>query len=251
MKLLKKTSYLFTIILLLSISLACSSDDDSNPNPTPTGPSNSANIIMPLGASRVAGARPEYESYRYELWKLLIDGGYDFDFIGTETDNASYPDFNGMSFDRNHEGRGGINSTEILAELGIWLNDLSSVPDIVLFSSPGGNDGIDQYAQTLINVNAIIDLLQERNPNVTIYLELPAPPMTSEQTPEFMDYYNQALMDIPVVAQQQSTSTSSVLTVDMATGFIDAYLEDDVHYNEAGAAFIAGRYYDELINILQ
>ena len=40
-------------------------------------PSTSKNKILPLGASRVEGARPDFESYRYELWKLLEEGGWE------------------------------------------------------------------------------------------------------------------------------------------------------------------------------
>ncbi|MEO0525899.1 MAG: hypothetical protein AAFZ89_01665 [Bacteroidota bacterium] len=254
MNLLKKSLNRIILLTLLCGITACSNDDNSNTTTdtnTNSVPSTSANKIMPLGASRVAGARPEYESYRYDLWKLLIDDGYDFDFIGTETDNATYPDFNGLRFDTDHEGRGGITSSGILAEIDVWLRDLGTIPDIVLFSSPGGNDGIDDYARTISNINAIIDAIQAVNPNVTIFLELPAPPLSNEQTQEFLDFYNRALQDIPMLAQQQTTSTSNVLTVDMMTGFNDSFLADDVHYNLAGAAFIANRYYDVLINILE
>ena len=52
-------------ILLFSGSLtSCGDDDDGVANKPPSA---SLNKIMPLGASRVEGARPEYESYRYEL----------------------------------------------------------------------------------------------------------------------------------------------------------------------------------------
>ncbi|MEO0725477.1 MAG: hypothetical protein AAFZ63_13110 [Bacteroidota bacterium] len=34
-------------------------------------------------------------------------------------------------------------------------------------------------------------------------------------------------------------------------GFTDDFLADEVHYNEAGAAFIAERYYEVLEDILQ
>ena len=173
----------------------------------------------------------------------------EFDFVGTETDNAIYPDFNGQSFDRDHEGRGGISSGGILAEIDLWLNDLGTAPDIVLFSSPGGNDGIDQLQQSVSNINAIIDILQAANPNVIVYLELPAPPLVSEQTTEFVAYYNNALQLLATVAEEQTSTTSQVLTIDMSTGFNDSFLADDVHYNEAGAQFIANRYFETLQNI--
>lgn len=255
MKLAKQIFNLIAFTSILFFAIACSSDDNSTSNTnnptTPTNPSSSINKIMPLGASRVAGARPEYESFRYELWKRLIDGGFTFDFIGTETDPASYPMYNGQSFDIEHEGRGGITSTGILQELSTWLTALGTQPDIVLFSSPGGNDGADVLPQTLSNIRAIVDILQTNNPNVTIFLELPAPPLTNEQTPEFTVYYNNALQGLAVIATEKTTATSSVLTIDMATNFIDAYLADDVHYNEAGASFIANRYFNALTPILQ
>ena len=80
---------------------------------------NTGYTIMPLGASRAEGARPLYESFRYELWKKLIENNKSFDYIGTQTDDASYPMFNNMDFDTDHEGRGGWTSGEILANLTI------------------------------------------------------------------------------------------------------------------------------------
>ncbi|MEO0573680.1 MAG: hypothetical protein AAF039_18415 [Bacteroidota bacterium] len=238
------------LVLLFIAFLSCSENNESVPEEA-VSPSTSKNKIMPLGASRVAGARPEYESYRYELWKLLVDNGAEFDFIGTENDRANYPDFNGLSFDRNHEGRGGINSSEIRSEINEWLRE-SGIPDIVLFSSPGGNDDLTSitYDGVLENINAIVDAIQAINPNVIIIIEQAAPPLTSEQTSEFLAVYNQIIQDVVTIAESQTTTTSKVLTVDMATGFTDAMLADDVHYNENGAKFIANRYFELLRNIL-
>ena len=95
------------------------------------------NKIMPLGASRVQGFSPWFESYRYELWKDLIDGGWEFDYIGTETEIGSYPNYEGMSFDPDHQGCGGWTSGQILNSLESALLE-TGVPDIILFSSPGG-----------------------------------------------------------------------------------------------------------------
>ena len=128
--------------------------------------------IMPLGASRVAGGRPAFESYRYELWNDLTARGWAVDFIGTQSDDAAYPELASHSFDTDHEGRSGWTSGDILADLGGWLAETGS-PDIVLVSSPGGNDlleGLD-YGQTLANINGIIDLLQQDNPGVTVIVK--------------------------------------------------------------------------------
>lgn len=243
-----KTFYTFTALLFtLFFSISCSNDDTEI-----TQLSNSINKIMTLGASRVEGARPEFESYRYELWKDLKENEWTFDFIGTQSDNASYPLFNNDSFDIDHEGRGGWTSGQILSGLNEWLNQTGS-PDIVLFSSPGGNDILESldYNQTVLNINAIIDVLQTNNPNVTIVIEQLAQGRSDFMTPEYITAFNQIRQDVVTIASEKSTTLSQVITVDMFTGFTDDLLADDVHYNEAGADFIATRYYSELENILE
>jgi len=127
---------------------------------------------MPLGASRVEGARPEFVNYRYELWADLIENEWTFDYIGTRSDNSSYDIVNGQVFDNNYEGRGGWTSGDILDGISGWLEETGS-PDIGLFSTPGGNDALENlpYDQTIENINGIIDELQETNPNVIIFIE--------------------------------------------------------------------------------
>ena len=57
--------------------------------------------------------------------------------------------------------------------------------------------------------------------------------------------------DILTIAESKTTSKSEVIAIDMYTGFNDSLLADDVHYNEDGAKFIAERYFDVLVNILE
>ena len=47
-----------------------------------------------------------------------------------------------------------------------------------------------------------------------------------------------------------STQTSQIVVVDMFSGFHDGYLADDIHYNNAGAKFIAYRYFQVLEQIM-
>ena len=227
---------------------SCSKNDDASPKPI----SNSKNKVMPLGASRVEGNRPEYESFRYELWKDLVENDWTFDFIGTQSDDASYPSFNGLIFDGDHEGRGGWTSGQILNNIDTWLSE-TGAPDIVLFSSPGGNDALQNlsYDQALSNIKGIISTLQSVNPNITIVMEQLAPTRSDAMTTELTTYFNQLKQDILNVASEYTTSSSKVLAVDMYTDFSDNLFADEVHYNEAGAAFIASRYYNVLKTVLQ
>ena len=239
-------------ILGLGISLiilnACDKSGDTNPDPGES----TLNKILPLGASRVEGARPVFESYRYELWKDLKENNWSFDLIGTKSDDASYPSLSGDDFDNDHEGRGGWTSGQILDGINDWLNDAGS-PDIVLFSSPGGNDALQglSYDQAIQNVNDIIDVIQANNPDVTILIEQMAPGRSDIMTGELEAFFDRMQQDVLNVATEQSTSTSRVIAVDMYTGFNDGLLADLVHYNEEGAEFIANRYYDVLQEILE
>lgn len=234
---------LFAIIFLLA---GCDNSIE------PPIPSDSDNRILPLGASRVEGARPNFESYRYELWKQLIDGAKEFDFIGTVDDEANYPAYNGLTFDEDHEGRGGWTSGQINANLEDWLSQ-TGAPDIVLFSSPGGNDGLQNlsYEEAIANINSIIDILQASNPSVTILIEKLAPATSDRMVGDLKTYFERMQEDVVTIATEQSTSSSQVIVVDMSTGFDDSFLADDVHYNEAGAKFIADRYYEVLSQVLE
>lgn len=70
-------------------------------------------------------------------------------------------------------------------------------------------------------------------------------------TAEYTATFNQNKEDILNIASAQTTENSQVVAVDMFTGFTDDFLADDVHYNQAGAEFIANRYYDKLIQLME
>lgn len=245
---------IFAAALLLVSLLSCesnSTNSSGNLNPDPSPPDLTTQRILPLGASRVEGARPEYESFRYELWKDLIDQDRSFDLIGTRQDDATYPTYEEQEFDRDHEGWGGWTSEDIRESLAGWLEQ-TGPPDIVLFSSPGGNDALIglPYDDAIENVSAIVDLLQDDNPNVTILIEQMAPAHSDVMTEELANYMEQFRGDVITLADQKTTEASRIIVVDMATGFTDDYLADDVHYNEAGADFVASRYAEVLLDLL-
>ena len=247
-----KSTLLFFLSLFLVVFCGCSS---SNEIETAECKSSEGKVtIMPLGASRVQGFRPVFESYRYALWKELINGGWSIDFVGTQKDIAIYDNYQDFCFDNDHEGHAGWTSEQISNEIENWLNEMKT-PDIVLFSSPGGNDALEGVSleNILPNINAIIDKIQEHNPNVTILIEQMAPGRSSfmDLDDELAATFDQIKIIIAQIATNQTTSTSLVIPVDMATGFSDDFLFDDVHYNAAGAKFIADRYYEKLIPYLE
>ena len=242
-----KFQVLFFVLFALS---ACTSDDEKDIS-AECSPIEKGTKIMPLGASRVQGFPGLFESYRYELWKDLIDGGFEFDFVGNNEDLWEYASYKNYCFDNEHEGRGGWTAAQINDNIENWLTAVGDV-DIVLFSSPGGNDALDgaDLEDIIANVNSIIDKIQAHNSNITIIIELLAPGKTSFMTEDYTLLFAQMKTVITQIASSHTTATSEVVVVDMATGFTDGMLADDIHYNQAGAAFIAERYYNALVPFL-
>jgi lysophospholipase L1-like esterase len=210
------------VILFCSVLFACSADDDMNPD-----------------------ADDGYESYRYELWKLLNGKGYSVDYVGTQEDDGNYPPVDGVSFDRDHEGSGGIEADQLLAELPEILPNIEK-PDIVLLCV-GGNDLLaDEPVQGVIDtVGLIMERIHQLDPNIIIFVEQIAPGNNELMTDEFQAVINDFNSKIAELASSLSTA-QNIYSVDMFTGFTEDLLADDVHYNEAGAIEIAARYGDAI-----
>jgi len=240
-----KSLYQLFAYLLLIISVACSDDE---------GPSLASNddltenqiAILTLGDSRVEGARPEFESYRFELWKNLVAADFDINFIGPFEDNASYPDFQGRNFDNEHAGIGGNQTTDILSRIEGALNSASRAPDVV-FLGIGGNDilnGQTNLETVLDNISTIIDQIQASNDRVVIFLEqITGVRSDVSYAPTLNDLLPLFASRIEEIANEKTNSTSMVIAVDMYTDFPDTHFTDDVHFNEFGAKEVADRYF--------
>ena len=242
----------FTVLLFVMLCITSCSKDDSNEETLTCTSIEEGTKIMPLGASRVQGFPGLFESYRYPLWKMLIDGEWAFDFVGTNQDLWEYESYKNFCFDNDHEGRGGWTAVQINENIENWLGAVGEV-DIVLFSSPGGNDALAgaDFNSIVTNINAIIDKFQAHNPNITIVIEQLAPGNSSFMTDEYKLLFAQMKTVIYQIATNQTSPSSKVVVVDMATGFTDDLLADDIHYNKAGAEFIAARYYNILTLFLE
>lgn len=205
--------------------------------------------ILPVGDSRVQGNRPDHESYRFELWKLLLDNDIAFDFVGTKEDLAEYPTHAGNTFDDEHDGTGGATTQSLLLEIDYILSEVEF--DIVLLGI-GGNDldGGESVNNTIENINILIDKLQSKNEDVVIILEQIAPATSSYMTPErsaILQEFNEAIIQ---VGDNQTNETSLVVPVNMFSDWKDDYLADSVHYNEQGAKEVAHRYFKTLDTLL-
>jgi lysophospholipase L1-like esterase len=185
-----------------------------------------------------------FESYRYELWKNLVENNYSFDFLGTINDNGSYDDYNGQSFDKNHEGIGGFESEDVLDNINEVLLNIDT-PDLILLSI-GGNDLLDggnPPSEPISNITQLINELQNYNSYITIFLEQIAPASNNTMTTQLTQIINDFNSQIVTLANSSTNNNSNVIAIDMYSDFNESYLADDVHYNEVGAKFIADKYF--------
>lgn len=236
MRTLKFTS----LLLLITLFFGACKDIEECPAPQ------DALTIMPLGDSRVEGAKKDYDSYRYELWKKLVDNGWKVDFVGKREDERKYEDYQDQCFDWNHQGTGGAITLDILQT----VEELTAeeVPEVVLLGI-GGNDLVDgsqSVTDVVNNINAIIDRLQSLNDSITIFVEQIAPGISSFMTEDLTGKFESFNANIPILAGQQTDGASIVVSIDMSTDWSDSYMADDVHYNEAGAKVIADKYYEAI-----
>ena len=201
--------------------------------------------ILPLGDSRVEGEAGYHESYRYELWKRLVEAGWNVDFMGSRQNPRTYPTLSDLTFDGDHEGTDGATTEDNL-----WVVqhvEFATPPDVVLLGI-GINDlarGRD-VSEAIADLGLIIQELQGLNPQVTLLVEQIAPVRSDFTTPAAIVWLDDYNGQIPGLADSHTTASSSVV-VDMYTDWLDAYMPDDVHYNEAGGAEVARRYFEVML----
>ncbi|MFT7671549.1 MAG: lysophospholipase L1-like esterase [Planctomycetota bacterium] len=142
--------------------------------------------------------------------------------MGPLLDTDSYPGTDNEAFDRDHAGVGGYTSGDLLAWFEAGALDGVPVADAVLLGI-GGNDltgGSVLIPEVVANIQSIIDFFQASNPNVTVFVEQIAPPLSTAPPSlhEKVVLLNTALLAVP---PEQSTASSHVALIDMATEWMD------------------------------
>jgi lysophospholipase L1-like esterase len=240
--------------------------DPAGPRWTEDTPFNATNRpvrLLPLGDSITQGGQG-FASYRYALWFLLRAAGFNVDFVGTRTtvfggdggsnpNTAIYPDYY-ATFDRDHEGRWGWRTDEIL---GVIDSVLAGAPaDVVLLhlgSNDAGQQGAAGVSTATNNIPRIIARLRAAQSNVTVLLAriIPIGPGTS---------YSANAAQVPVLNQRLArlavlldTPQSRVLLVDHFTGYnLGTMMQSDgLHPNALGEATMASNWFNALAPVLQ
>ncbi|MFU8844228.1 MAG: SGNH/GDSL hydrolase family protein, partial [Bacteroidales bacterium] len=224
--------------------------------------------IQVLGNS-ITQAVDTRESYRYSLWKKLIDDGFEFQFVGSMTDHflcgtPSFENHMGHVFNKKHEGHWGWRSYQILdgggassacrgtGNLTTWLTNYS--PDITLlhlgsndlFNNDFGLSDDDLVDTTIYYLESIIDVLRLNKPNVTIFVAQLIPANPANGSGYRIPLFN---ADIPQIAVDKFDLNSPIVIVDQFTGFniaTDTY--DNIHPNEAGEEKMAQKWRDAIFD---
>ncbi|WP_299819788.1 GDSL-type esterase/lipase family protein [uncultured Pontibacter sp.] len=219
--------------------------------------------IMALGNSITQSNAANY-SYRYNLWKKLIDANLEVDFVGSHAvhfdGNPNWPAYKGQNFDPDNEGHWGWSADQILngngdpgqGKLSQWLTGYT--PDIVLMHV-GTNDMFREQPldETLNELREIIRLIRGKNPQATILLAKLIPAhdqVAGTNAANNIINFNQ---QIPALAQELNTTASRVVMVDQYTGFnatIGADTWDGIHPNASGEEKMAQRWFDAIMSVL-
>jgi lysophospholipase L1-like esterase len=220
------------------------------PGPAANATASAPIRILPLGDSITQGGRqgrPEY-SYRYPLYYLLKDAGYNVGFVGSLTTglNADFvwPDRTGVPFDLHHEGHYGWKTGAVRDHLREWMQTYAAAPDIALIHLGSNDQNETDYGQTVVQpLKEIVAMLRAKNPRVVVLVA-------------HLDFNGGAALKIrPLVeqmAQEISTPESPVKTVAMYEGWHenpdapDTDTFDWAHPNEQGQRKMAEKWFDAM-----
>ncbi|HEX8545669.1 MAG TPA: GDSL-type esterase/lipase family protein [Cytophagaceae bacterium] len=207
---------------------------------------------------KVSGGKITELSYRPWLWEKLDSAGYSVDFVGytnlwfkEDPSKLLTPPtsrYTGKVFDRGHDSYYGIKSKGLLKgnknkewtgtplpSLSVRLNKYT--PDIALLHI-GTNDLNKDVKNTVKNIEAIIDELRKKNPEVKIFVA------------KLITGWKPINARVDEIVKNKTTAKSPVFAVDIATGFINDTTNksttmtfDWVHPNERGQSFMADRWF--------
>ncbi|HIO92542.1 MAG TPA: cellulose-binding protein [Leucothrix mucor] len=227
---------IITAVLILFLSLSISSF--AKPK---------AIKILPLGDS-ITCASPYKLSYRYPLWKHLVDAEKNIEFIGSQKQKSNgyrkWENYKNHKFSEANECHSGWRADRILhraSGIDQWLKTYT--PDIALIHL-GTNDMYQNQTpvSTVDEIKKIITKLRGKNPRIKILVAKIIPLYTNPLVPRL----NQLISEL---TKTITTSQSPVAIVDMYSGFsISTYMQKDkIHPNAKGEELMAKRWFDALM----
>ncbi len=216
-------------------------------------PTSSKIKILPIGDS-ITSASQYKVSYRYPLWKHLIDAGKNVEYVGSQKagkgnfGRVNWPLYKGLTFSPVNEAHSGWRTDQVLNGLS---NDIKGIdswltgyrPDIALIHL-GTNDTYQSQTpeSTRDELELLILKLRKKNPTIKVLLASIIPMATGHSVLAL----NQQLASLAAKLNQPH---SPVVNVDMYTGFSTStdLLHDKLHPSASGENKMAKRWFDALI----
>lgn len=217
--------------------------------------------ILCLGNSITNGV-DVFNSYRRDLWFMLHQGNYNFDFIGSWSKHHMGTEVPNPDFDMDHEGHSGWTLQDIFqvpdwdsarGNINIWLK--SYTPDMVLVEL-GTNDVFHcrKLPDIMADMAKLVTVLRAKNPAVRIFIAQ-IPPLGNKWASQKLckndTTYDQSLRTfnqaIPGFVRKCTTKVSPVIVVDQYSGInpaIDTF--DDIHPNNRGEQIMAQRWFNAI-----
>lgn len=197
---------------------------------------------MPLGDSitRGMGGDQPYEGYRRSLYNMLINDGWDVDFVGSQSDG------NAGKFDTDHEGHGGWKADEIDQNVTQWIEDAG--PNIVLLHI-GTNDisSGQSNSSTISEIESILDKIYAYNEQVIVLLCKLIPRINLYNENEELNSLIEQLYE-----NKKYEAGYNIYLVDQNTAFKanenwqTDYLVDNVHPSSVGYSVMANVFFNVL-----
>jgi len=213
-----------------------------NPNatPTPTPDLRVSQKIMCIGDSITQGTggvggvgvgKVEY-SWRYPLWKMLIDNNAKFEFVGSRNigfdSNPTYADYKGNVFSNKHEGYWGWAIQSVTIALATSLTTIT--PDIaIIYLGTNDWETNETVPAKVAAMRLLIEKLRVANPNIKILLGKPSQTWFGEMQTAF-----------GALANELNTISSPVIAIQNATPWVDdptavgSCTNDWIHTNTVG-----------------
>lgn len=217
--------------------------------------------ILALGNS-ITNGTDKYNSYRRELWRLLHEGKYNFDMIGSWSAHHMGGAVPNPDFDMDHDGHSGWTAHDILSppdwdkqrgNINDWLETYT--PDIVLLEF--GTNEVFQCTSTedaMKNIAVVIDAIRNKNSAAKIFLAQ-IPPLGAQWAYKklcgskvaYKDALNELNSRIKAFAADKNSNSSPVIIVNQFDGINPATdMYDDIHPNDKGEKIMAEKWFDAI-----
>lgn len=199
--------------------------------------------VMPLGDSITRGyyISAGHNGYRKLLYLSLISGGYNCDFVGSQTDGDADP---------NHEGHGGQIASWLNLRMNgpteYWLSTYQ--PDIILYHIGTNNlvgSDIATYAQ---DANETLEIIYNFDSDTTVVLAKII--LTRDDPARDIRTQNYNLL-LENISQVWKDAGYSIILVNMESALNDSTdMGDPLHPNDVGYSKMADVWYQALDNLL-